>query len=165
MNEMNRVILLDSDYQFVNSIGWKRAVTLIVKEKVEIVKYSTQKIGDFVLPLVLRLFKSLSYLLGKKMRWSRENIYERDHFTCQYCSAKLTKHSVTIDHITPQCRGGKNTWDNTVCACKECNHEKGDTDVQDYHRSLIRKPKAPTVGEYFRVKLENLGVDLWVMIK
>ena len=160
MNGMNDVILLDSDYQFVNSINWKKAVRLMVKGKVEVVKESTCRIGDFVLPLVLKLFKSFSYLLGKKMRWSRENIYERDHFTCQYCSAKLAKHSVTIDHVVPQCRGGKNTWENTVCCCKSCNHEKGDTGVEDYHRNLIRKPKAPTVGEYFRARLENIGFDM-----
>jgi hypothetical protein len=161
-NKLNQfqVILLDSEYFFINSIEWKRAVTLMVKGKVEVVKESKNKIGDFVLPLVLRLFKSLSYLLGKKMRWSRENIYERDNFTCQYCSTKLAKHSVTIDHIVPQCRGGKNTWDNTVCACKRCNHEKGDAAQEDFHRSLIRKPKAPTVGEYFRSRLENIGFDL-----
>jgi len=30
----------------------------------------------------------------------------------------------TIDHRTPICRGGDNSWQNTVGCCYQCNHEK-----------------------------------------
>jgi 5-methylcytosine-specific restriction endonuclease McrA len=33
----------------------------------------------------------------------------------QYCG---TRPSDTVDHVTPKCLGGLNTWTNLVCACR-----------------------------------------------
>jgi hypothetical protein len=49
-------------------------------------------------------------------------VLERDEYICQYC--KLSGY--TIDHMIPISRGGKSTMDNCLCACKFCNHIKGD---------------------------------------
>ncbi len=60
---MERVILLNSDYSFLNTINWKKAMRLLAKGKVEVLK-ATEKIlqsadrtWELYIPKVLRLVK------------------------------------------------------------------------------------------------------------
>lgn len=53
----------------------------------------------------------------------RRNVYERDYYACRYCGAR---QNLVIDHVTPVSRGGRNTLDNLVTACAECNSRKHD---------------------------------------
>ena len=46
---MERCVVLNGDYTFLNTINWKRAVCLVIKGKSEVVKYS-----DIVLTLSSR---------------------------------------------------------------------------------------------------------------
>ena len=39
---------------------------------------------------------------------------------------------MTIDHILPQSKGGKDTVDNTVPACQLCNNQKADRSVEEF---------------------------------
>ena len=57
---MEKVVLLNADFTFLGIIDWQRAMRLMSKQKVEILKHSTiviKGIHDFVLPKVLRLVK------------------------------------------------------------------------------------------------------------
>lgn len=51
----------------------------------------------------------------------RKYILERDNHICYYCG----KPGDTIDHIIPRSKGGYSTPKNCVCACYNCNREKG----------------------------------------
>ena len=42
------------------------------------------------------------------MRLTRQNLFERDRHTCQYCGKKFKTEDLTIEHILPRSRGGKN---------------------------------------------------------
>ena len=53
---------------------------------------------------------------------NRKNIIARDEYTCQYCG--VSKTPLTIDHITPKGKGGGDSWENLVAACKPCNQKK-----------------------------------------
>lgn len=54
-----------------------------------------------------------------KLRW---DIWKRDNFTCQHCGSRKY---LTIDHIIPECKGGKTTLSNLQTLCKKCNSKKG----------------------------------------
>jgi 5-methylcytosine-specific restriction endonuclease McrA len=60
----------------------------------------------------------------------KQLILERDQFLCNYCGAAGN----TIDHIIPLSQGGLSTFSNCVCACEQCNKEKGDLSVEEYLR-------------------------------
>lgn len=51
---------------------------------------------------------------------------------CFYCEKEMLRdkrndpRSVTVDHIVPVSKGGKNSPYNYVLACKSCNEEKAD---------------------------------------
>lgn len=47
----------------------------------------------------------------------------KDHWReCAYCGST---ENLTLDHITPRSKGGSDRLTNVVCACRSCNHDKG----------------------------------------
>jgi 5-methylcytosine-specific restriction endonuclease McrA len=55
----------------------------------------------------------------------RNKIRIRDNSQCCYCGKYVPKKQRTLDHVHPQGRGGTDTPDNLVLACKSCNSAKG----------------------------------------
>lgn len=58
----------------------------------------------------------------------RQQIKERDHFTCRQCGVSLSDEPhllLEIDHIVPVSRGGLTTEDNLQTLCWRCNRSKG----------------------------------------
>lgn len=65
---------------------------------------------------------------AKTDRWRRirEIVFKRDNYTCCYCGKFCGKKKIrTIDHKLPKSRGGTDSLDNLVTACKRCNVRKG----------------------------------------
>jgi predicted restriction endonuclease len=56
-----------------------------------------------------------------KRKW-KESIKEHWNYECAYCGSK---QNLTLDHIIPKSKGGSDKITNIVCACKDCNHDKG----------------------------------------
>jgi len=72
---------------------------------------------------------------------NRMNVFRRDGWACVYCGDR-DKRSLTIDHVVPQSKGGKNTWENLVTACKTCNHKKSDLMPKEFGVD-IEQPRKP----------------------
>lgn len=66
-----------------------------------------------------------------KRLW-RESIKAHYNHQCVYCGST---ESLTLDHVKPRCRGGRNDASNLVAACQECNRSKGSNDVLDWFLS------------------------------
>ena len=108
--EKNQTILvLNSSYEPIHLTSWKRAVVLILKEKACLLSKRVIKLLNYV-------YIPMSKIMTHKP--SREMIYKRDEHTCQYCGAK---NKLTIDHVIPKSKGGRDTWENLVVACSKCN--------------------------------------------
>jgi hypothetical protein len=84
-----------------------------------------------------QLHKKTLYLGGR-------TIFIRDEFTCCYCDKKKPGKELSIDHIIPKSKGGPNSWENCVTACKKCNHYKADRTPREAGLPpVIPKPKRP----------------------
>ena len=70
-------------------------------------------------------------------------------YTCQYSGKKLNKDQLSIDHILPISRGGKDTWENMVCCDRDVNSAKSNKLPDEAGLKLINKPKKPTNGLVF----------------
>lgn len=81
-----------------------------------------------------------------KRLW-KERIKENWNHTCAYCGS--TKN-LTLDHVTPKALGGKDKSDNIVCACRECNHNKGDTPFEEWYQS-----------QYFFSEEKYASINAW----
>jgi len=159
---MEKVILLNSDYSFINVISWKRAVRLMVKGKAEVVAASNkvirnaEKTIEFIIPKVLRLVKLIRSIYKTRVPFSKKNVVVRDGFTCAYCGK--SDQRLTIDHIIPKSRGGKSTFENCVASCKPCNNRKNNRTPSEANMFLKKKPFQPTIMEFFIIKMKRLGV-------
>ena len=60
-------------------------------------------------------------------------IFLRDNYTCQYCGS-LDK--IECDHIQPFSKGGEETDNNLITACRTCNRKKKDKPVSDFIKLL-----------------------------
>jgi len=67
------------------------------------------------------------------MNWIRKckrlAIYMRDHGRCVYCESQA---QLSLDHLLPVSKGGKNHARNLVTACRECNTERGNKRWREY---------------------------------
>jgi len=110
---------LDDSFEFVNTVKYKIAVP----DLIVLTKYD-------------RLPK-------KDVKFSRENVFHRDKFTCQYCGQHFKHNILTIDHIIPKSRGGTNKWDNVVTCCYSCNERKADKSLRQSGMRLLKVPTEP----------------------
>lgn len=160
---MERVILLNSDYNFLGTIDWKKAVTLVIKGKAEVVKatdkliHNASKSVKMYLPKVLRLVQMVRRIYRSKVPYNKRNVIFRDGNTCQYCGE--TDTAMTIDHVIPASRGGKSSFDNCVASCKKCNSTKNDRLPSECGMTLKRRPFRPTIMEFITIKMKNHGID------
>ncbi len=90
--------------------------------------------------IVLLIFDRLP---KKEVKFTRHNIFERDHNTCQYCGKVFDRRDLNLDHVLPREKGGLTTWENIVCSCIRCNTRKGNRLTHEAGMHLIRKPKRP----------------------
>ncbi len=104
-------------------------------------------------------------VFGNKF-YSRETIYtermvlySRDRHICAYCGNAFEPRGLTIDHVHPKSRGGKNTWTNCVTACKPCNMRKGSKTPEEAKMHLLYVPYSPTVYEKTILRNRNILAD------
>ena len=141
-----------------------------MNKKAEVVKQSEKIISTidkkFNIPSIIRLIKIVRAIYKNEVPFTKKNVFIRDEYICQYCG-KNTKQkynqkcndSATVDHIIPQSKGGKSSWDNCVCACKECNNKKADKLPSEVKMSLRKKPTHPTISEFIKLRLKSTGID------
>jgi 5-methylcytosine-specific restriction endonuclease McrA len=150
---VNRTLLLNATYEPLRVITWQRAVSMLCVGKVEVVK-SYEKVLRAVswtlkVPAVVRL---TSFVQRRRMRiaMTRQNIFLRDNYQCQYCLKKLPAKELTRDHVVPRSKGGGMTWENIVTACVDCNGSKGCQTPAEANMRLANKPERPRglLGKY-----------------
>ena len=145
---MESTLLLNSSFEPLRVISWQRAITLLFAGKVEVIEEYSREIRSVTfsvkLPSVLRLLRYVRVKKRRMIKFSRANIYARDHHRCQYCGAARRSDELTFDHVIPVSRGGGKKWDNIVTACIDCNRRKGGKNPLESGMRLIKKPVEPT---------------------
>jgi 5-methylcytosine-specific restriction endonuclease McrA len=159
---MDQCVLLNADYTFLNMVDWKRAMCLIAKDKVQVLRQSDRIIrtaeGVAVkVPLVMKLIKLIRKLYLNRVPFSKKNVLVRDGFKCAYCGNNNQR--LTIDHIIPKSRNGKTSFENCVASCKPCNNTKGGRTPSEAGMYLRVKPFQPTISEFLRLKVKKLGIN------
>ena len=150
-------LVLNQDYRPIGVCGVARATTLLLLEKADlIVDKSEYKVRSadraFPWPSVIRLKRYIS-MPYRTVILSRKNVLRRDRFRCQYCGSA---HAVTIDHVLPKSRGGRDSWENLVAACIPCNNRKGNRTPEEANMPLRDKPFRPTHVTFIRDSVGHL---------
>ena len=108
--------------------------------------------------IVLMLFGRIP---KKEVKLTRQNIFERDSYTCQYCGEVKDRRDLNLDHVIPRDHGGTTTWENVVCSCIPCNTRKGNRRPPQASMKLIRKPKRPKLRTFLNVQISRNGPETW----
>ena len=145
---MEQALLLNASYEPLKVVHWQKAITLWCQGKVEVIAVHDREIRSvsvsFKLPSVIRL---LRFVKIKRrfdyVPFNRDNIYERDNHTCQYCAEMVPTVELTFDHVVPVAQGGRKDWENIVTCCVSCNRKKGGRTPAEAGMKLLRQPRRP----------------------
>lgn len=61
-----------------------------------------------------------------RKRQQKAVLLQRDGALCAWCGALKSPSDLTIDHVKPVSKGGRNALFNLCLACEDCNKAKGD---------------------------------------
>ncbi len=166
-NRVPRILRLNIAGQPIDWVSWEEAVCLYAREII------VWTLGDAVLHIRgghSRFDGSQSSIdihsiiacEGKVMPvgegtppLTNQALFGRDRNVCLYCGKSFLDSSLTRDHIVPTSRGGNDSWDNVVSACKRCNHYKGNRLLEECNVQLLALPYSPNFAEY--LALTNSG--------
>ena len=138
-----------------------------VRGKAEVLKYTERVVRydnglkKIYIPLIMKLIKFIRSIFRTHVPFSRKNIIIRDRNKCAYCGSTRDDklNHLTIDHILPVSRGGKSTFENCVACCFHCNNTKGKRTPSEAGMYIHKKPYSPTISEFLRIKIEQLGLE------
>lgn len=184
------VLVLNKHFHPVNIINARRAFCMLFGEVAEVISHEddTYATYDFktwaeisearrqyanpdldwvntaelslMIPRIIRLL-TYERMWVYRAKLTRRNIYFRDANTCQYCGRRFKAPDLNIDHVVPKSRGGRDSWENLVCACVPCNIRKANKTPREAGMSLVRKPKEPALDPMISLHLGKRKYASW----
>jgi len=133
-----KVLVLNADASPLQVSPWQEVIHLPLEELAFVREWARDSSGATVplhggggrcvidLPSVIQVNQYIN--VSRLVNFSRNAIYVRDEFTCQYCGENLSHSELTIDHVVPRhsLTGAEaSTWGNCVASCRSCNARKG----------------------------------------
>jgi len=170
-----KVLLLNASEEIISIIDWKKAVTLLYSGKARRPFNHSESpngchhsgeyeirttCGIFRLPFAIVLIEYVR-IPYKKAKLTRENVFRRDQFCCQYCGEKLNSTTSTLDHVIPVSRGGRDTWENLVASCKKCNANKGNQTLKEARMRLMKEPTPPSRSALVMTIMDEETKQIW----
>jgi 5-methylcytosine-specific restriction endonuclease McrA len=151
LSPMTRALVLNATYEPIGVVSARRAVVLVLNEKVDVLADTGELIASatlsLLIPSVVRLRYYVKVPYKRTAPLSRRAVFARDQGRCQYCG----RPAESIDHVVPRSKGGAHAWDNVVACCRQCNTYKGDRLLVQCSLRLRSEPTAPK--EYVWVKV------------
>ncbi len=157
---MAPVLVLNASYEPLAVVSPRRAVCLVLSDKVEMVHPSGAAFRSerraVEVPSVVRLSRYVNVPRQRHRAPNRRAVFVRDDDACQYCG----RRAETVDHVVPRSRGGRHTWDNVVAACRLCNAKKRDRLPSENGMRLRRRPGHPSPSDWVTVAAGSVP-DAW----
>lgn len=148
---MSSTLLLNADYRPLSmlplsTISWQSAIKLDYVGHANVVEYYDDWIvhsahDEWYIPalMILTEFKKIRRI----PKFSKQNVFLRDNYVCQYCGKAFLAHELSKDHVIPKEFGGITKWTNITTSCLSCNHSRGsNTKIQPR-----KMPWKPTYAE------------------
>lgn len=152
---MSDVLILNADAQPVSYlplsiIQWKEAIRYMYHDKCDVLEWYDDWMvrsptWETKVPAVIILRDFVRQ--KSEVRFSKNNLYLRDMYTCLYCEKQHPKLQLTMDHVIPISKGGKTTWTNIATSCSDCNSRKANKTIG---WKPIYKPYQPGYWELVR---------------
>jgi 5-methylcytosine-specific restriction endonuclease McrA len=115
---------------------------------------------DIAVPRIIRLL-GYERLPEQMVKLNRRNLFARDRNRCQYCGRIFPTSELSLDHVLPRAQGGKDSWENLVCACIKCNAKKGGRTPEQARLTLVKKPERPRRNPLITLRLGHEKYASW----
>ena len=81
--------------------------------------------------------------MGRKRftKAERERASQKCGGRCAYCGCPITFEEMQADHMMPLRKGGSDTLDNLLPACRSCNHYKHTLTVEEFRAYVSGIPE------------------------
>lgn len=96
---------------------------------------------------------------NRKIALTNKSLFRRDGFLCMYCGHEFPAAKLTRDHVMPSSRGGRDSFQNTVAACRGCNHFKGARTPEEAGMKLLAVPYEPSAAESLILQNRKVTAD------
>jgi 5-methylcytosine-specific restriction endonuclease McrA len=164
---LGNVLLLNADYQPLKIISVERSIGLWYTGIVDLIEIVE---GEFIhspsisvpKPQVVRLKHQAITRKRGRSQFSKKKIAGLWGYHCAYCYKPVKGRDATIDHVIPRARGGKDTWENCVLACRKCNLTKGTKSLEELGWTLAIIPSPPDFEMYFFGRIPNDVFQRWI---
>lgn len=122
-----KCLIVSASFLPLSIIDSTRAFVLYYKDRAYIEHshegvYLRSQYKDYPCPSVVRTKEKVRFFYDQ-VPLTKRNVFKRDNFECVYCGSK---RDLTLDHVIPKSKGGRDTWKNLVTACSPCNSAKND---------------------------------------
>lgn len=142
-------LVLNASWVPIETVSWEEAFTKVFNGRATVVEYYEEIIrtpsDEYLKPAVI-VCTEYNKIPVRGPVYSKRMVFIRDNYICQYCGKQLNGSNATYDHIVPRSKGGRSTFQNTVCCCEECNKRKADKNLKDSGMKLLRKPEVPKIN-------------------
>jgi len=99
-----------------------------------------------------KLFKGLmSGEMNPRSMFYDEKVKLQSDKCCVYCGKT---RGLQLDHIIPKNKGGKDTGENLVWACRSCNASKNDTDLMEWYGKKGEFPPLRILRNYMKLVIQ-----------
>lgn len=184
----HRVLVLNRLWQPVNIVGLRRAFGLLFQEHARVIFSDTgafqvltpeewvafslenppKRDSDAVhtvriairVPRIL-LLNEYDKLPVKDVKFTRQSVFERDGYTCQYCGKPFKSRDLNLDHVIPRDRGGRTSWENIVTSCVHCNSRKANRLPHEAGMRVLRKPARPKLRPFVTLPVVSELEESW----
>ena len=173
-----RVLSLDAHGRILDWMHWQDAVCLYVRDAV------AWTLGDPCLtvrggtcratgrqsvvelhPIVAARGHAHAKALDPSPALTNTALFARDANLCMYCGDEFPRHSLTRDHVVPVSKGGRDVWENVVCACHACNSRKGGRTPQQASMPLLAVPYRPSWVEHLILSNRHILADQMAFLR
>ncbi|TFH22180.1 HNH endonuclease [Candidatus Bathyarchaeota archaeon] len=163
----NQCLVLNKSWIPVETVTWQEAFKKIFNGLAYAVEYYDDEIirtpnDEYLKPAVI-VCTEYNGRPNRMPVYSKRLVCQRDEWTCMYCGTPVTEGTYSIDHVIPRAKGGRSTFDNTVCACKPCNSRKADKSLRQSKMKLHCNPGKPKINpvsaKFSRIRLEQEWVQ------
>ena len=81
---------------------------------------------QWAIKALTKRLKGKRYTMGRWAARAAEALWDGSRDGCPICHVEITRDNMSIDHIKPVSKNGKNSGKNFQLLCKRCNSRKGD---------------------------------------
>jgi len=96
---------------------------------------------------------------------NNRELFHRDRQVCAYCGGMFPISRLTRDHVKPFSQRGKDSWMNSVTACRACNERKGNKTPEEAGMELLYTPYVPNKAEYLILTNRRILADQMEFLK